>query len=137
MRRFLVVSFGMLVFVAGCGPQQSRGPSYTQQVIDRPNPTTDDDRARECLSIRQEMARQQGIGSYVAGSQSSPMMAAAVGVNTRQRMAALEQRAANIGCTAAFSPATAPSAKMGFEQCYSKCLELTGRTKEQCFDSCK
>jgi hypothetical protein len=57
----------------------------------------------------------------------------------QQNIAALEARAANIQCTAAFSNAPAaapPPAKQSFDQCFARCQQYTGRTKEQCFDAC-
>jgi hypothetical protein len=89
--------------LAGC----ATGPSYESQVLDRPLPTTQEDRMRECTWIRSEIARQQSLAQYGAATATSPMMAVAYQSAARRHIAALESRAANVQCQAAFSSVVA------------------------------
>lgn len=130
-----------IVILAGC----ATGPTYESQVLDRPLPTTQEERMRECNGLRAEIARQQSFAQYGASTATSPMMAMAYQSAARNHIAALESRAANVQCQAAFSsvvasPAAQPAATKGnmdFDQCFSRCQQLTSRTKDQCFDACK
>jgi hypothetical protein len=69
---------------------------------------------------------------------TTPLMAAAYQTMAQRNVAALESRAADIQCTAAFSsaPAAAPASGQSFDQCFARCQQYTDRTKDQCFDSC-
>ena len=134
----------------GCATQSR--VSYAESVSARPIPTTEDGRVRECDWIRGEIARQQGIAEMGGAMATSPFMAAAYRAAAQQNIAALNARAANVGCYAAFSPRQSqampvpaqPSesrpvrdgAKLSFDQCFARCQELTDRTKDQCFDVC-
>ena len=112
----------------------------TISTLTRPAPADEADRRRECLFIRQAIVRQVGLGGYGAATATSPLMADAIRARVGEIVAALQRRAANIGCTAAFSPAAsgaARSSRLGFDECFSRCVQLTGRTKGQCFDACK
>jgi hypothetical protein len=66
-----------------------------------------DDRQRreECSNIRNEIARQQGIGDALSAQQTSPMMATAIRTKAQRNIADLESRAADVRCNAAFSNA--------------------------------
>ncbi len=69
---------------------------------------------------------------------TNPLMAAAYQAMAQRNVAALESRAANIQCTAAFSnaPAAAPVNGQSFDQCFARCQQYTDRSKDQCFDAC-
>jgi len=120
---------------------------------------------RTCGEIRQEIARQRSIANYSrqqaaesaamqaqqrAAAQRNPLSPVPVQLPSQlpqieaqvaQNIAELETRAANLACTAAFSTSIAPNpssfAPMTFDDCFAKCKELTRRTDEQCFESCK
>ena len=130
-----------IAFISACA---SSGPTYTEQVMNRPLPKTEEQRQQECGYIRSEMARQRGLASAGSAMATSPMQAALYQAATGRNIAALESRAANIRCTAAFSNA-APEARiqdsggrsnMTLDECIAKCKQYTERTNEQCFDSC-
>jgi hypothetical protein len=111
---------------------QAAEPSYSQQVLDRPIPTDEDARIRECNWIRSEIARQQGLagaGMFAPSPESAFLMRAIA----QDRVAALLSRASNVGCTAAFGNSPA---RQDFDACFSRCQRYTDRTKEQCFDAC-
>lgn len=128
----VVLTFSLL----GCSHNGSQ--SYADAVLNRPLPADDEARTRECAWIRSEIARQEslaGIGTTVA---TTPLMAAVYRAVAQRNVAALESRAANIRCTAAFSnqPASTPPIRQSFEQCFARCQQYTDRTKDQCFDAC-
>jgi hypothetical protein len=102
-------------------------------------PPDDEARMRECTWIRSEIARQQGLAGVGATMATSPLMVAAYQAMAQRNIAALESRASNVQCTAAFSnaPATAPATiRQSFDQCFARCQQYTDRTKDQCFDAC-
>lgn len=116
---------------------QNRRPSYEQSVLNRPMPQTDQDRQQECAWIRGEIARQESLAQVGTTTATSPMVAVAFQSIARNHVAALNSRASNIKCTAAFSNApAAPPSGQGFYQCFARCQQLTTRTKDQCFDAC-
>ena len=123
----------VLFFVLALGCAKSQSVNY----LARPLPATEEQRQAECLWIRQEIARQRSIVNY-AYSSGNPY-AAIFQTKAGQNIAQLEARAAQIRCHAAFSntipPASTPD-KLSFDECFKKCKELTGRTREDCFDSC-
>ena len=54
----------------------------------------------------------------------------------RNNIAGLESRAANVGCTAAFSSQSLSTNVVSpIQQCVTTCKANTSRTPEQCFDS--
>jgi hypothetical protein len=120
----------------GCAHGNSE--SYADAVLNRPMPPDDDARMRECAWIRSEIARQQGLAGVGATMATNPLMAAAYQAMAQRNVAALESRAANIQCTAAFSnaPAAAPVNGQSFDQCFARCQQYTDRSKDQCFDPC-
>jgi hypothetical protein len=101
-------------------------------------PPDDDARMRECTRIRSEIARQQGLAGVGAAMATTPLMAAAYQAVAQRNVAALESRAANIQCTAAFSnaPVAARATGPSFDQCFARCQRHTDRSKDQCFDAC-
>lgn len=145
MRFFIIIA--TIFFLIGCATNEER-QSYAEQVLDRPIPTTTEGRVQECNWIRSEIARQQSLAQYGTSMATSPMMAMAYQAATRNNIAALESRASNVECQAAFSsvlqsPTSSDAQHSGaknnldFDQCFSRCKKLTDRTKDQCFDACK
>jgi hypothetical protein len=128
----LAVMFSLL----GCA--QGNSQSYADAVLNRPMPADDDARRQECTWIRSEMARQRGLAGVGATMATTPFMAAAYQAVAQRNVAALESRAANIQCTAAFSnaPVAAPTTGPSFDQCFARCKQYTDRSKDQCFDAC-
>jgi hypothetical protein len=110
--------------------------SYADYVLNQPMPPTDEALKKECTWIRSEVARQEGEMGILA-SMSLRLAAAYRQVEVRQNIAALESRAANIQCSAAFSDNPITNSEPNFEQCFSRCQQYTNRTKEECFDVCK
>lgn len=124
----------VLVILAGCNTGPPR-PTYAEQVLNRPLPQTDRERERECASLRDEIARQQNLAQVGQTMATTPLMAVAMQAMARKNIAALEARAANVQCTAAFS--SAPSdGEQTFDQCFSHCKQYTSRSDAQCFDAC-
>ncbi len=143
-RKIGVMLRNILLFIAatvvsGCAQQ----PSYQEQLNKIPMPTNEQEKQRQCASIRSEIARQQSVAQYGASIATTPMMAMAFQTKARNNIAALESRAADMQCNAAFSSVIAqpspasPSGHLGFDDCFSKCQQYTNKTKDQCFDTCK
>jgi hypothetical protein len=102
-------------------------------------PPDDNARMQECNWIRSEIARQRGLAGAGAAMATNMMTVAAFQAVAQQNIAALESRAANIQCTAAFSSAsnnTPATSNQAFDQCFERCQKYTERTREQCFDAC-
>jgi hypothetical protein len=122
------------MLLAAC---QNHGPSYDETILSRPMPQTDQERQQECNWIQGEIARQQNLAQIGSTMATSPLMAVAYQSAARNNIAALNARASNVNCTAAFSSApAAPSYGQSFDQCFARCQQLTNRTKDQCFDAC-
>lgn len=125
--------------LSACATQRQE-PSYAQQVLGRPLPANENDRMRECAWIRSEIARQQGLAGYGVSLASTPQQAVLYRAIAQQNIAALESRAANVRCYAAFSNAPAPTLEragsVDFDQCFARCQKYTDRSKDQCFDAC-
>ncbi len=142
-RNFVGAILGLSLALTGCSHNQ--GSSYADDVASRPMPTNDDERRQECDWVRSEIARQENLAQMGGAVATSPFMAMAMQAAARNNVAALESRAADVQCNAAFSNAPAPAAEtpaptsssMNFDQCFARCQEVTSRTKEQCFDACK
>ena len=128
-----------LLVLASCTPVPS-SPSYVEQVRDTPIPQDAADRQEACDQVREQLADQQNRASMASSGVLSPMLAMAAERQFSQRIAALENRASALQCTAAFSSAAAAAAlappTSPINQCIAACLENTGRTKSQCFDDC-
>jgi hypothetical protein len=137
--RFRVVALLIALGAASCA--QNNGPSYNDELASRPDPTTPAERQEECAWVRGEIARQENLAQMAGSMGMAPMMAMASQAAARNHIAALESRAADIQCNAAFSSAPAESmpapASSTFDQCFAHCQAVTDRTKDQCFDSCK
>lgn len=126
----------LTLLLLGCAHGNSE--FYADAVLNRPMPPDGDARMRECAWIRSEIARQQGLAGVGATMATTPLMAAAYQAMAQRNVAALESRASNIQCTAAFgsAPAAAPASGQSFDQCFARCQQYTDRTKDQCFDAC-
>ena len=131
-----VAASALTFLLIGCAHNNTQ--SYADAVLNRPMPADEDSRIRECTWIRSEIARQQGLAGVGATMATTPLMAAAYQAMAQRNIAALEARAANVQCTAAFSnaPTAAPATKQSFDQCFARCQQYTDRTKDQCFDAC-
>ena len=112
-----------------------QGPSYAEQLASRPIPQTDVEQQSECAFIRGEIARMQSLAQGCSAFARNRMEVAICQAPARDNIAALESRAANIQCSAAFSNSQGKR-EASFDQCFERCQRLTDRTKEQCFDSC-
>jgi hypothetical protein len=108
----------LVALAGGCAATRSDGPTYAEQVMNRPLPVTDAEKQQECSWLRGEMARQRRL----AGSGTST-----------QDLASLETRASQVGCSAAGTPEASGS---NFETCYAKCRQGTNRSNDVCFDAC-
>lgn len=129
MRKYLAYLLLASSALSGCAQK----PSYAESLSLRPKPTSAQEMQSECGWIRQEMVRMQTMGDYASGIMN-PMLAKAI---AQKNIASLEARAANIGCRSAFSSVVVEMQGSGnIGACISACLEHTGRTSEQCFDSC-
>lgn len=120
MQRIIAIAV-LTCFVAvmgGCAANRNQGPTYTEQVMNRPLPLTDAERQQECSWLRGEMARQRRL----AGSGTSA-----------QDLATLETRASQVGCSALATPGAGGSS---FEACYAKCRQGSNRSNDVCFDAC-
>jgi hypothetical protein len=133
MKYALVGLLAAGIGLAACANQNRQ--SYSDAVLSRPTPETDEQRQQECNWIRGEIARQQNLGQMGGAVATTPLMAVAFQAAARKNMAALEARASNVQCAAAFSNAPAPTGQ-AFDQCFARCQKLTDRTKDQCFDAC-
>jgi len=131
---------GLAISILGaCAHAQ--GPSYEDEVMSRPDPTTPEERQEECAWIRGEIARQENLAQMAGSMGMAPIIVMGSQAMARNHIAALESRAANIQCNAAFSavpPGSPSSPRLStFDQCFARCQQVTDRTKDQCFDACK
>jgi hypothetical protein len=127
---------GKIESITSANRPDGGGQDYASSVLARPTPGTDQERVAECGWIRSEIARQQSAGQAGASIASAPAMGVAFQAAARKNIAALESRASNIQCTAAFSNTPAVRPGQPFDQCFARCQQYTDRTKNQCFDSC-
>ena len=135
------ITMKQLIFVAvlcllatGCASQ----PSFQEQLAARPIPQTRDQINAECASIRTEIVNQQAIGDAAQTMTTMPMV---FRLMTNQNVAALESRAAIIGCQTAFSTHSTQviqeeSTGQKIQQCIDVCVANTSRSPETCFDIC-
>ncbi len=143
-----------LLFAFCAGIAHADEDNYAETLAQRPMPTDDAGRRAECAWIRQEEARLQNFLIAFNAQASVPgpynyqaIYRAAAQMRVQSATAALESRAADVGCNAAFSNAPAPQAAppvaptpqggLSFDECFQKCKQYTSRTNDQCFDSCK
>lgn len=127
------VTFILAFLMVSCAEDK---PSYSQSLSMRPLPTDNVGVADECSWIRSEIARMNAIKRQSTASQ----FAVYFGAQADQNIAALESRAANIGCYQSFSPRTGAVSpkpeKSLIQQCIDACLTSTNRSTGQCFDDC-
>ena len=128
----------LMVGCAGKQPRQNYASDYANAVSSRPMPAGDEQRTQECNWVRSEIARQQGLAVAGFTRETSLHMSAMNRLSAQENIVALQSRAANIQCNAAFSkvPAATYSSRLDFDTCMAKCKQYTERTKEQCFDAC-
>ena len=108
--------FLFAVILTGCAQETPREPIKFANTQD------------ECGYIRSEIARKKYLGEHAQGNMAPVFQQMAI-----RDVANLETRSANIGCAGAFS---GPVATPNIESCITACKANTGRTPEQCFDSC-
>lgn len=131
----LVIIASIFIYSCETTSAQQNGPGYWDLPTTHRMPANEQERQEECARIRQEMARVQ---SWVDGGIrmfTMPQQQALIIQRGNQNMAALENRAAQVGCTKAFTDAPA-SKELSFDACFEKCKKYTTRTNEECFDSC-
>ncbi|WP_162085238.1 hypothetical protein [Sulfuriferula nivalis] len=134
MKEIKLFILAIFTLLTGCANQPSQ--NYSDAILNRPLPANNDQRMKECNWIRSEIARQDVLGTTLASQQTSPFMVMAFKTRSQQNIAALESRAANIQCNAAFSNVVIAPTQTTFDQCFSKCQQYTDRNKDQCFDAC-
>jgi len=106
----------------GCGTTDKRGPTYTDQVMNRPLPVSEAEKQQECCWLRGEIARQRALGGYGTATQD---------------LATLESRASKVGCSGTDAQTGAPEASgRNFDACFAKCKQFTNRSNDVCFDLC-
>jgi hypothetical protein len=125
----------LILLLAGCATQP-QGPSYEEKLATLPLPKTDEERIKECTTIRSEIARFQNIAMAAPALGLDTLHTAMARAESNSRIAALEDRASRVGCNAAFQTAPAPAPGKDFDACFERCQKLTDRTKNQCFDAC-
>jgi hypothetical protein len=130
MRDFLVLAI-FVSTLCGCatGPSQ---PTYLEQVAALPKPANEREREDMCSKLRAEIARVQNMAAY-GSTYLQPNFAMYAQMAARNNVAALEAKAAEFRCSAAFAERNPPSA---IEACVAACRANTTRSPEQCFDSC-
>ena len=118
----------MISLFSGCASQ----PTYEEQLSRIPAPQSEEQRQRVCTFLRSEIARMQNIAAYGAAQMQSNMALYAQ-LAARKNIAAIESKASEFKCSAAFAERQAPS---GIEACVATCKANTSRTPDQCFDAC-
>lgn len=130
MIRMKVGGLFLAVLLVGC----ASSPTYEESLASRPMPQNQDSMQAECGWIRSEIARMESVSAASVGSQ----FALAFQAKARKNVAALEARASNIGCSAAFSSVISPKLESSspIQQCIDACISNTNRSTEVCFDQC-
>jgi hypothetical protein len=125
---FYIFIFSILI--SSCAYQ----PSYNEQLSQRQMPTTEQSKSEECSWIRSEIARMENISAVLTGSQYELVSKVAA----RNNIAALNSRAANIGCHEAFSTTQIieKNNSSSIDECIEACKKNTNRTSAECFDVC-
>jgi hypothetical protein len=111
LRHTAALALVVLIPLFGCADGNS--PSYADKVLNRPMPADETARIQECNWVRSEIARQQG-NQMVEGAMTSKLVPALLEGHAQQNIAALEARAANVRCTAAFSNVPVSIALVGW-----------------------
>lgn len=113
----------------GCASEPEQ--SYSEQIVNRPTPTTSEDKQYECSWIRGEIARMYSVMDASATSEFALVFQA----KARKNISTLESRASSINCTAAFSSTNIIQGS-SIKECVEVCKENTSKTPEQCFNAC-
>lgn len=122
----------IILITVGCATTPS-APSYEENLNQRPALKNVEELDRECSWIRSETARMHSLSIASNNSQ----FALAFQAKARRNIAALESRAAIIGCRGAFSSqSNQESHKSNIQECIDACKANTNRSSEACFDAC-
>jgi len=108
----------------GCATTEKKGPTYAEQVLNRPLPVTEGEKQQECCWLRGEIARQRALGGYGTATQD---------------LATLESRASKAGCAALRTDAQTgapPASGSNYDTCYMRCKQFTNKSNDVCFDLC-
>jgi hypothetical protein len=117
-----VVFTCFVALVGGCATTQNKGPTYAEQVMNRPLPVTDAEKQQECSWLYGEMARQRGL----AGAGTSA-----------QDLATLQLRVTQVGCRPVAGADTATqTGGSNYQTCHAKCRQGTNKSNDDCFDAC-
>ena len=143
-RGYFMKSFAVGAMLAGLIAGCATEPTYVESLANRRFPTTPVEVQQECSWIRAEIARQNSLSAASPTLASSPTWAVVFQSMAAQNVAALESRAATVGCQAAFTTATSTVIQQGetettgqkIQRCIDVCVANTQRTPEQCFDQC-
>ena len=127
--KWIVVLLALAAALAACATTPPPIPTEYDVVLKRPKPGSEEARRQECAWIDTSVARQRKLADYVTATSTYPASALAYQDETQRNLAVLQSRSQQIGCQVA-------AANTPFEQCFQRCSQLTGRTKEQCFDAC-
>ena len=135
--------FSIFLFIIFTGCSTTPQPSYQDSLNARPTPKTKQSKQKECSFIRQELARMQLLYQVVVSppqmcaAQSGLCMGKILMAKASRNTAALESRASQVQCGAAFSSvAVSSSGGSSIQECIEACKENTNRTSTQCFDRC-
>lgn len=119
--------------LAGCKSGPDEFEQFRSNVYSRPIPQNEQDKRQECASIRAEMARVRGYAAI--GATSSGIWPAIHAAQAERVMAVWESRAADVGCSAAFT--TAPAQKDAMTSCMDACETRARKSGSECFDLCR
>lgn len=114
----IFVCLGALL--GGCASTEKKGPTYAEQILNRPLPATEAQKQQECSWLRGEMTRQRALGGSGTATQD---------------LATLESRASQVGCSGV-AQTGAPGGSTNFDTCYAKCRQQTNKANDTCFDLC-
>lgn len=122
------------------GAQMDEQRQAEDQVASPPVSEDPVGRQQACDDVRSAIADQQSRSAIASSGALPPLLALSAQRQFSSRIAALENRASALQCTAAFSQPAAPAepqaASSKIAQCVAACTANTSRTKEQCFDAC-
>ena len=108
----------------GCATTEKKGPTYAEQVMNRPLPVTEGEKQQECCWLGGEIARQRALGGYGTAMQD---------------LATLESRASKAGCAALRTDARTgapPASGSNYDTCFMRCKQFTNKSNDVCFDLC-
>lgn len=141
LKLFLAAAISVSL-LGGCASLSK--PDPYESLVNEPIPTSDSERDSECAWIAAEKSKKHLAIQYAAQTQP-PMTALMWQAVAEKQIGYLDARKAQIQCDVIRVAPTAPvippkesrSSDMTIEMCVAKCRELTSRTAEQCFDSCR